>query len=760
MKQVSMLVLLLCATSLFAQPGDHYHDFYEIQDYIFQVQEEFPAWVSIDSIGHSKEENLPIHLIKISDHVAQDMDRPTVLIMGQLHAEEILGIEIVLRLLDFLTLETNYDAIQFRRNLEIYLVPTMNPEGLRVVWGQDDDCPPDSIDDSFRKNKHDTMGDGIFHYAVGPGGDFSGVDLNRNFDINWFAGDTLLQRRGRELYDYYRGPYPVSEPEVQCMVEAIYEIQPLLSVMFHSSRTGDYSRQVMFPHNWGNDNFERVPPDYDILYDIANDFANEMTYTPIASVGRNGKLHDWMYTAGGWINMQTEVGTAEIQPNEAGMEAVITRVFPGVMHLLNRARANPELEADVCHLKVVATNENGSPMVAEVFLPDRHDGYMSPRYTDPVFGVHRRMLLHGTYQVVTRQWGYVPDTTQVFLSTDFVTTHNVQLEPLPHHHVSIGIYDGEDGPAMPGKLVIHRAYGIDTVFTESGFHVRDWPVGDYEVEAWADGYVPRRFVFTLNDDIALHATLSQPVSTIQYDFEQEEIPEAWAWDGDFPWGRSGMDKHDGIAALESDPGQTIDEGTSGWASVTFSLPENPDYATITGWRCYEFEPDDDFCYIEIRYDNGEWIPLETLNGFSRWQQFFYNLNDRGNATTIELRWCITTDDTDVDRGLFLDDVALHTSEYLSVEDDVELPGSWQLGHPYPNPFNPETTVEFVVPVQADVTIAVYDILGREVLRALDNVMDVGIHRVSINMNDFASGMYFVRMNAPGYTAVRKMMLLR
>ncbi len=111
-------------------------------------------------------------------------------------------------------------------------------------------------------------------------------------------------------------------------------------------------------------------------------------------------------------------------------------------------------------------------------------------------------------------------------------------------------------------------------------------------------------------------------------------------------------------------------------------------------------------------------------------------------------------------AFFLDDITIHTSEYLSVDQDVELPNQWAMNAPYPNPFNPETTIEFEVPIQTDVTIAVYDILGREVLRALDNVIDAGNHRVSINMSDFASGMYFVRMNAPGYTAVQKMMLIR
>ncbi len=648
MKRCLLLALLLFPAVILAQPGDHYHDYYEITDFIFDIQAQHPEWVKIDSIGHSQTDELPIYLIKISNDAYTDYNRPTVLFMGQLHAEEILGIEIVLRILENMMLPS---AGLWRRNLEVYLVPTMNPEGLRVVYGQGEDCVH-GPDVTFRKNKRDTMGDGIFRYVVGMGGDSSGVDLNRNFDINWFAGDSLFHRNNEtEIYDYYRGSAPESESEVQCIVDAIYDIRPMYSIMFHSSRSGSFSEKVMYPWDWELDG-ERVPPDFDVLQQVANLFANEISYEPGASGGRNGKLHDWMYAAGGWINMQTEVGTANIHPDSLGMEAVITQVMPGVEYLLERAQANPDIAGDACYLNVTVTDNNGTPMVAEVRIPTRTDGYLAPRYTDAEFGAYRRPLLHGTYEVQTRAWGYETDVSTVVLSSDFITNHNVTLQPLPTHTISMGIYDGEDGPAMPGRFVIHRPYGIDTVDVANGFYVREWPAGDYVVEAWADGYLPRRYELVFTGDYSLHASLVQPVSSVTDDFEGGDVPENWSWEGDFDWGRSDLEAHSGTISLESNPGHYIEEGDAGYAMVAYSVPQDADYVTLTGWRCYELEPDDDYCYVDVRYDRGDWQNIEALNGFSRWQPFFYTLDNRNGATEIDIRWYIETDGTDIDRGLF------------------------------------------------------------------------------------------------------------
>ena len=95
------------------------------------------------------------------------------------------------------------------------------------------------------------------------------------------------------------------------------------------------------------------------------------------------------------------------------------------------------------------------------------------------------------------------------------------------------------------------------------------------------------------------------------------------------------------------------------------------------------------------------------------------------------------------------------------------PASYALEQNYPNPFNPSTTIRYQLRGQSRVTIAVYDILGREVRTLIDGVMSAGTHALVFDAEGIASGVYFVRMRAEGlsgrqetYMSVKKLMLLR
>ena len=188
----------------------------------------------VDTIGYSQEEDIPIIAVKISDSVQLEEDEPSVLYVGQVHAEEVLGNEIVMRLMDdILSGYPGYPERYWVERSEIWIVPSANPEGLSVVM----EYTQDTLDYAFRKNKRDNIGDGIFRYVLGRGGDTSGVDINRNFDINWDRGDTLFHPGSYEIYDYYRGPAPFSEGETRALRDLAYEIQPVFSIIYHSSRT-------------------------------------------------------------------------------------------------------------------------------------------------------------------------------------------------------------------------------------------------------------------------------------------------------------------------------------------------------------------------------------------------------------------------------------------------------------------------------------------------------------------------------------------
>ena len=79
---------------------------------------------------------------------------------------------------------------------------------------------------------------------------------------------------------------------------------------------------------------------------------------------------------------------------------------------------------------------------------------------------------------------------------------------------------------------------------------------------------------------------------------------------------------------------------------------------------------------------------------------------------------------------------------------------------YPNPFNPETTISFDLPEISKVRLTVYNPLGQIITTLLDKTVSSGHHEISFDGKDLSAGLYFYRLDAGDFTAVRKMMLIK
>ena len=90
----------------------------------------------------------------------------------------------------------------------------------------------------------------------------------------------------------------------------------------------------------------------------------------------------------------------------------------------------------------------------------------------------------------------------------------------------------------------------------------------------------------------------------------------------------------------------------------------------------------------------------------------------------------------------------------------QLPATFALGQAYPNPFNPVTTIDFELADNADVSMVIYNVQGREVATLISGNLDAGYHSVVWNADTFSSGMYFLHMNAAGFTATQKLMIIK
>ena len=89
-----------------------------------------------------------------------------------------------------------------------------------------------------------------------------------------------------------------------------------------------------------------------------------------------------------------------------------------------------------------------------------------------------------------------------------------------------------------------------------------------------------------------------------------------------------------------------------------------------------------------------------------------------------------------------------------------LPTEYLLQQNYPNPFNPSTTIKYELPTSSMVRLSVYDMLAREVSVLVDERRDAGVHEVTFDVANLASGVYVYRLQAGEFQQSRKMMLLR
>lgn len=85
---------------------------------------------------------------------------------------------------------------------------------------------------------------------------------------------------------------------------------------------------------------------------------------------------------------------------------------------------------------------------------------------------------------------------------------------------------------------------------------------------------------------------------------------------------------------------------------------------------------------------------------------------------------------------------------------------YKLYNNYPNPFNPNTTFEYFLPQSGQVTLKVYDALGKEVTTLVRGQQQAGNHKVNFNAASLPSGVYIFTIQAGNFTQSRKMVLLK
>ncbi len=90
----------------------------------------------------------------------------------------------------------------------------------------------------------------------------------------------------------------------------------------------------------------------------------------------------------------------------------------------------------------------------------------------------------------------------------------------------------------------------------------------------------------------------------------------------------------------------------------------------------------------------------------------------------------------------------------------ELPSGYVLRQNYPNPFNNSTVIEYEIPKESDVRIAIYDGLGKLVDTLVNQHQTSGVYRLQFDAKSLSSGVYYYRMNAGAYQETKQLQLIK
>lgn len=130
-------------------------------------------------------------------------------------------------------------------------------------------------------------------------------------------------------------------------------------------------------------------------------------------------------------------------------------------------------------------------------------------------------------------------------------------------------------------------------------------------------------------------------------------------------------------------------------------------------------------------------------------------------------WTLTViDDEAGDSGQLLD-WEIHVTPAVAVDDPpaAALPDRFALLGNYPNPFNSTTQIVYALPQQSFVKLTLFNVLGQDVRTLVYGSQAAGTHRIAwdgrdARGRDLSSGLYLMRMDAPGFTATGKILLMR
>jgi hypothetical protein len=189
---------------------------------------------------------------------------------------------------------------------------------------------------------------------------------------------------------------------------------------------------------------------------------------------------------------------------------------------------------------------------------------------------------------------------------------------------------------------------------------------------------------------------------------------------------------------------------------------------LSFWHKYDTEAGWDYCHVKYSADGGSnWTELGIFDGTqSSWAKQTYDLSSLASGTIIKVCFQFTSDGSYTATGWFVDDIRVQeTTGVTETVSEPGLPARIRLGLAYPNPSAGGTLISYQLPARTSLELKVYNIAG-QVVRVLDQGTKApGYYRVQWDGLDqqnqrVAAGVYFYQLNAAGFSATKKMIMIK
>lgn len=586
----------LVATTLSGDnPLDAYFSLAELHSFLQDMQDIYPNLCQLIQYGSSVQ-NRPLYAMKISDNVTQNEAEPEVKLIANIHGDEPIGYDMMIRTIELLTSEygLNPRITDIVNNTELWIIPMMNPDG----------------------------------YANGVRYNAAGVDLNRNFP----TPSGISNPDGN--------PHA---PENLAMMDFSNQHNFVSGLSFHSGA-------LVMNYPW--DYSHALAPDNELLIDMSltysqhnlpmynsNEFDQGIT-NGAAWYVITGSMQDWNYAFTNNIELTAELSNTKWPPAST-LDSYWANNRESILSFIEYAQNG---------IKGLITDNTGVPIPGTITI----FGNDKITRNDPVVGDYHRLLLPGEYEVKISAPGHLPQTASITVPAQGQAVHNVSLEPAMAMHLHGTLRDRE-GFTMPNVNILltgDNQYNITTA-ADGTFHVQGIIEGDYQTSFSRDG---QGTVYQLIE-LRQHRNDNHLVLVLDDPLFYEDFEDGLSdWTVTSPWATV---QHGGSMVLTDSPGGNYGNNINRSIRLTEPVSLIGIEQAVLSFRAkWDLETGYDHVYLEGSSDGSNWSQLGSFTGNQTdWAEQFYALDTFAGAD-FYLRFRIRTDWSQAADGIYIDDVTI------------------------------------------------------------------------------------------------------